>query len=206
MKRHELPQRRPTAVVAGIAASVLALLVSGCGSTPAPTHFHTLMPPASAIAEHSHAVAVIDWRLMPVKIPAQVEQPQWVLRTADGSLLVLEQERWIAPLADEIHAAVVDRLSQTLGPPPTSEAANRWLVRIEIRRFDLVASGEARLTADWSVSREGTAIDCHSTVVSQPASSGYAALARAQQEGVARLADEISAVLKTSSKGQAIAC
>lgn len=206
MKRHDSPRRRPEAIAAAIAGSALALLVVGCGSVPTPTHFHTLMPPAPAIAERGSAVAGIDWQVLPVKIPAQVDQPQWVLRAADGSLVVLEQERWIAPLADEIHAAVVERLSQTLGPPGASEAATRWLVRIDIRRFDLVAGGEARLTADWSVSREGTAINCHSTVVSQPASSGYAALANAQQEGVSKLADAIGAGLKSSSKGQAIVC
>jgi uncharacterized lipoprotein YmbA len=206
MKRNDSPRRHPAAATAATAGLALALLVSGCGSTPAPTHFHTLMPPASASSERSHAGEAIDWQLMPVRLPAQVDRPQWVLRTADGSLVVLEQERWIAPLADEIHAAVIERLTQTLGPPGAVEPAKPWLVRIDIRRFDLVAGGQATLTADWSAARDRTAINCHATVVSQATSSGYTALASAQRKGVSELADAIGAVLKRSDKGQALAC
>ncbi len=206
MKRQHSPRRQPVTTATAISSSALALFILGCGSAPTPTHFHTLIPPASANAERSHAGVVIDWQLLPVKIPAQVDQPQWVLRSADGSLVVLEQERWIAPLADEIHAAVVERLTQTLGPPGTGEAAKPWLVRIDIRRFDLVAGGQATLTADWSAARDGTAINCHATVVSQPTSSGYAALASAQRQGISELADAIGAVLKRSGKGQVLAC
>lgn len=206
MKRNDSPRRHLASATAATAGLALALLVSGCGSAPPPTHFHTLMPPASASAARGHVGEVIDWQLMPVKIPAQVDQPQWVVRAADGSLVVLEQERWIAPLADEIHAAMVERLTQTLGPPTTSEAAKPWLVRIDIRRFDLVAGGQATLTADWSATRDGSAINCHATVVSQPTSLGYTALASAQREGVAELADAIGAVLKRSGKGQTFAC
>ena len=51
---------------------------------------------------------VVD--VLPVSVPPQVDQPQWLVRAPDDSLQMLEQERWAAPLRDEIRSAVAERL------------------------------------------------------------------------------------------------
>lgn len=195
----------PALVAASLAA--LAVLLAGCGSAP-PTHFHTLMPPPSANEQPSVATR-IDWDVLPVVVPMQVDQPQWVVRTADGSLIVLEQERWIAPLGDEIRGAVVERLTKAFGPPQVGSPANgaaTWRIRIDVQRFDLVPNREARLEADWSVRGAGVAVTCHAAVSQQVSEPGYVALARAQQQAVAQLAEAIGAVLKLASKDPQAAC
>lgn len=214
MKTHDSRRRAGRAVrrTAASAATALAFQLSGCASATAPTHFHTLLPPPATAAGAAAAAATLDWRLQPVKIPAQVDQPQWVLRVADGSLVVLEQERWIAPLADEIGAALDERLTKALGPPsaapsdPSTSAGAPWRVGVDVRRFELVADREARLEADWSIRRGESSLNCHSAFVQQPAAAGYPALASAQQRSVARLADAIAAALGAMNKGQAGSC
>ena len=71
-------------------------------------------------------------------VPAQVDQPQFVVRRADDTLAVLEQERWIAPVQDEIRAALIEHLSVRLGPPGAAPRAGArdWRVAIDVQRFD----------------------------------------------------------------------
>lgn len=212
MKAHESLQRANamarTAACCGVTA--LAALLGACGSTNPPTHFHTLMPPATALAVAEPKASRIDWQLRPVKVPAQADQPQWVLRVADGSVVMLEQERWIAPLADEIHAALVDRLTKSLGPPAAGPAAagsaTSWRMTVDVRRFELVADREARLEADWWIRHGDTNVGCHSAFVQQPSAPGYAALAAAQQRAVGQLADAMSAALEELIKARPTGC
>jgi AcrR family transcriptional regulator len=100
---------------AAIGIAVLALL-AGCGSAQ-PPRYHTLMPAPASTARTPAPAGSLAWEVLPVAVPAGVDQPQWVVRTVDGSLAVLEQERWIAPLGEEIRAAVADRLTQDIGTP-----------------------------------------------------------------------------------------
>ncbi len=132
----------------GEGACLLALLLAACSSVP-PTRFHTLMPPLDARAT-APAVNRAPWQLQHVNVPAQVDRPQFVLRSADGSLAVLEQERWIAPLADELGGALTDTLARRLGPASTSDA---WQIAVDVQRFESVPGRLARLEAAWSVRR-----------------------------------------------------
>lgn len=207
MNSNQVPRldRRAAAVY----GTIFAALLAGCGSAAAPTHFHTLMPPPVTPANRAAAGQQLDWQVLPVAVPIQVDQPQWVLRVADGSLVVLEQERWIAPLADEIHAAVVEQLTQTLGPPAPVHAGAQWLVVIEVRRFDLVAGSEARLEATWSIRDDkatGTALSCAVRFSQPPTATGYPPLAAAQRQAVAALGDAIGKALRAAAKGQDAAC
>lgn len=189
------------------AVSILAAILVGCASAPA-TRYYTLMPPPAA-SKSAAATAHIDWELLPVAVPAQVDQPQWVVRTPDGRLAVLEQERWIAPLGEEIRDAVTENLTRAFGPPRTASSAQGaapWRVRIEVRRFDLLPDREARLAADWSVRGEGVDATCHFDLSSPVSGLDYLGLARAQQEAMSQLAGAIGAALGKAGKGQAIAC
>lgn len=208
MKHKASHHRRP--IVTAFAAATLAALsalLTGCGSAP-PTHYHTLLPPPSTNGQATVAMR-LDWDVLPVTVPTQVDQPQWVLRTSDGSLVVLEQERWIAPLSDEIHGAIVQRLTKSFGPPqigPSADDAASWRIRIDVRRFDLMPNREARFEADWSLRWAGGAISCHATVSRPVTGPDYVALARAQQQAVAHLADAIGAAITATRKGSHAAC
>jgi uncharacterized lipoprotein YmbA len=168
------------------------------------------MPAPASTARAPAPAGSLAWEVLPVAVPAGVDQPQWVVRTVDGSLAVLEQERWIAPLGEEIRGAVSDRLTQELGAPAASvEPRKRWRIRIDVHRFDSVPGREARLEATWTLSSEAeaaTALRCRGEFVQTLAASGYVALAKGHQQAVSTLADAIGSELKALSAGQTATC
>lgn len=191
------------------AAAGLVILIGACSSV-SPPRFHTLMPvPASTAAMIAPAGAVA-WEVLPVTIPAQVDQPQWVVSTADGSLAVLEQERWIAPLGEEIRAAVAERLTQHLGTPSAAvEPGKVWRIRIDVQRFDSAPGREVRLEATWTLSTSAApaaVLRCRSDFVQAIGAGGYPALASGHRQDVVRLADTVAEALKALSTGQARTC
>ena len=188
---------------------VLIALLTGCGAAQ-PPRYHSLMPAASTTARPAVAAGSLGWELLPVAVPAGVDQPQWVVRTVDGSLAVLEQERWIAPLGDEVRAAVSDRLTQVVGAPAASAIpGKRWRIHIDVQRFDSAPGREARIEATWTLASdaEGAApLRCRGEFVQPLAASGYLALAKGHQQAAAQLADAIASALKAVAAGQAATC
>ena len=203
-----LPARHARRRGAAIGVTVLALL-AGCGSAQ-PPRYHTLMPAAQSTVRPPAPTGSLAWEVLPVAIPAGVDQPQWVVRTVDGSLAVLEQERWIAPLGEEIRAAVADRLTQEVGTPAVSaESRKRWRIRIDVQRFESAPGREARLEATWTLSSDAdatAALRCRGEFVQPLSAGGYLALATGHQQAVARLADVIGSELKALNAGQTATC
>jgi uncharacterized protein len=207
---HDVAPRSAVAAAGIAVAAVVTLWLTGCSAVP-PTRFHTLMPAPAASASKSAPAGAIAWEVLAVSVPAQVDQPQWVVRTADGGLAVLEQERWIAPLGEEIHAAVTDRLTQVVGASaPSAAPANQWRILIDVQRFESIPGKEARLEAVWTLSAAGApaaALRCRAEFVQSVATgSGYLTLANGHQQGVAQLADAIGVALKARGAGQAAVC
>ena len=193
---------------AALATSLCAVaLLTACSSTP-PPRFHSLLSGAAPLAAPP-APALLAWQLAPVTVPAQVDQPQWVVRRADDTLVVLEQERWIAPLQDELRAALLEQLSQTLGSPGASPGPQRqaWRVAVEVSRFDS-APGRTLLVAQWSVSASGMAapvLRCR-TQLEQAVASGMAAVAQGHRQALQRLAAVVAPALISLDASKPAAC
>jgi uncharacterized lipoprotein YmbA len=147
--------------------------------------------------------------LEPIRIPAQVDQPQWLVRLADESLAILEQERWASPLQDELRQAVLEELGARFGvveAPPG--AASPWRVRLELRRFDSAPGREARIEGSWLLSRADTrsaASRCDWSFV-EAASGGMPALASAHRRAVVRLAAALGESLRQLGRGEGVSC
>lgn len=198
------------AALSALAATLLLALIA-C-SAPAPPRFHSLTPAAADTAPVSKAAAAagaVAWDVLPVSVPPGIDQPQWVVRSTDGSLVVLEQERWIGSLADEIRAAVMARLTQTLGPPAVRPDAT-WQVRIDVLRLETAPGREARIEAVWSLLppalSTAAALRCHGAFVESTGVDGYLALAAAHRRAVVQMSDRIAAGLAAASSGQQAVC
>lgn len=194
----------PRALALGLCA---VALLSACSSTP-PPRFHSLMSGLAPLVELP-AQAVLAWQLAPVTVPAQVDQPQFVVRRADDTLVVLEQERWIAPLQDELRAALAERLSHTLGSPGASPSAGRkdWRVAVEVSRFDS-APGRTLLVLQWSVSARSSAevaLRCQGRY-EQTVAADMAAIAQGHRLAVQRLAAAMAPALLNLDAAKAAAC
>ncbi len=184
------------------------LLLASCSSV-APPRFHTLLPSARAASTPASGAGPA-WQMPPVTIPAQVDQPQFVVRRADDTLAVLEQERWIAPLQDEIRAALVEHLTaqawahRALG---RSQGRKDWRVVIDVSRFDSTP-GRASLVVEWALlagAGESAALRCRSRF-EQPVDAGMAALAAGHRQNLERLGASIALGLTTLDAGQQAGC
>jgi len=147
--------------------------------------------------------------VLPVSVPAQVDHAQWVVRQPDDSLLMLEQDRWAAPLPDELRGAIVDRLGTQWGAVDVRSVAlpatPAWRLRVDVQRFESIPGREARIEGTWSLSsspsssssqRSATPLVCRSALREAVNGSDVAALAAAHRRAVVRLADEIGQRLK----------
>ncbi|MEO8835506.1 MAG: PqiC family protein [Caldimonas sp.] len=214
---HRLPSSRtPSSVrsLAGVLVVMFALVAASCTSVT-PVHVHTLMPaeiaaPGQAAAQSGRAPLTIV--LSPIRLPAQVDRPQWLVRLPDDSLAVLEQDRWASPLRDELREAVLEELavkygvSEARGAAPG--AAPPWRVSIDVRRFDSLPGREARSEGSWLIrgADARTQVARCDWLIREPAPGTLDALAAAHRRAVLRLADAIGAALVRLDRGEAASC
>lgn len=181
-----------------------ALGLSACSSTP--THYYTLIAPAMQ-ASASVAQAPFQFEMQPVLMAVQVDQPPLVVRQGDGSLAILENERWGAPLGDEFHDALTGELERRFGsrdlaglPKQSDEPV--LSIRTDVRRFESVLDHYALIDVVWNLSLRGNGngngngskrqtITC-SSIIRQPAGTGMESLVLAHQKAVSDLADTIA--------------
>lgn len=196
-----------------ILAAALTLALTACASSP--VRFYTLVAPSDGPMKSSDAGGgkPLSFDLAPIRIPAQVDQPQLVVREGDQRLAVLESNRWIAPLGDELHAALAGALVRDLpGEDLTGVAAATPAalhIHVDLRRFDSVPGSRATIEAAWSL-RGGPAagptfLVC-TTTLSEPVGPGYDALVQGHQRVIGRLAEEIAAAARGLSGGGTPAC
>ena len=100
-------------------AGLTTLILAGCAS--APIQYLTLVPPPGGRTANDGGPAA-GVPAVSVTIPSQVDQPQLVIRQADGSMALLESERWIAPLGDELRNALSLSLAHQWQAEPEAEA------------------------------------------------------------------------------------
>jgi uncharacterized protein len=190
---------------------LLAGALAACGSPP-PTHFHSLLatPASTGNATHVAPAAGVRFEVLPVALPAQVDVPQFVVRLSDGSMVVLEHDRWIAPLGDEIRSAVTLRVGQSLADVPLSSnaaSAAVWGVGLEVQRFDSMMGRSVGVQLQWSLQPGGGAavLRCQAHYEEQ-VGAGASALAAGYRAVFERLGDAIGRALSVAAAGGTPAC
>jgi uncharacterized lipoprotein YmbA len=202
-----------TARRSAVAASLL-LVLAACSSTAPPVRLHTLMP-AELVAPNAGqgariGAAPIPIVLEPIRVPAQVDQPQWLVRLGDDSLALLEQERWASALRDELREALLEELAAGYGAVDarSAVAGSGAPVRIavDVRRFESLPGREARSEGSWTLSGAGAPqVHCE-WLIRETAPGPVGALAAAHRRAVARLGAAIGAALVAAKAGQASTC
>lgn len=181
-------------------ATLLLALTLGACSTPPALRLHTLMPdPAPAAGPPGPVITV---QLGPVLVPAQVDQPQWLVRLPDGTLALLDNERWASPLRDELRAALREQLARRWAVATTASPADpavAWRVDVELLRFESIPAQAAWIDARWTLTpprgSAGKAMSC-GAVLREPVAEGSMALVEGHRRAVVRLADRIGRQLR----------
>jgi uncharacterized protein len=180
--------------LACFAAAGLAL----CGCAAQPDRFYTLAtlpetPPVAASGYSTHVV-------LAVSVPPVVDRRQMVIHTAGDQVVILEHERWAAPLSELVsHTLARDierRRPGVLVADRTFDQSNLPSVRIRVDIVTLTArlGGPAALEAHWRiVDAAGRRDEIGGEVFSEPAEGAdYAAIARAFSKDLSALADRLA--------------
>lgn len=186
--------------LSGIAMLATALGLAAC-SSPAPIHYYTLLPPPSAEARTVQVSSPFLIDVLPVGLPEHLDQQPLVVRqsVSGGVVSVLDEERWVGPLGDELRRALSVQLSKRLGTQdvsglPSSADQKVLRIKVQIRRIDAWLNNQVQLEAGWSL---GLAQGSKARLVCQggfteAAQNGYPALVQAQQRVVGALAARIA--------------
>jgi uncharacterized protein len=183
--------------------SIALLCLHGCASTH-PDHFYALEPqPVAAASPRQTFTTAVSLK---VTVPSLVDRNELVLRDGSG-VVVLEHERWAAPLTDQVAIVLgqdieqrrpdllisTRRLSQAGGPQ----------IAISVDIVELSASrGEGvSLEARWRIDRgaDTQAITGREKFKQPAAGRDYAQLARATSGCVAQIADRLIQQLSPSN-------
>lgn len=198
----------PRRLAAGFSTSLLSLGLllglAGCASSP-PVHYYTLIASAASASPAGAPTSAPPFQiaLLPVRVPAQDDQGFLVLRRSDGQVTVLENERWVAPLSDELRGALSAELVRRLGTPDVAGVAKRVdlpvvQIAVDVQRFDTQADGAASIDLVWSARSTATdgdgVLGCHGAA-RVPVGAGYAGLVTAHQRAIAQLAQQMAEAL-----------
>lgn len=180
-------------------ALAAALGLSACSSTA--THYYTLIAPMGSTPPPVSNPAGFQFEMLPVLMAVQVDQPPLVIRQGDGSLAILDAERWGSPLGDEFHDALTGQLERRFGSRdmaglPKDASQPVLSVRTDVRRFESVPDHYALIDVVWTLGQRASdtkrqSLTC-SSVIRESAGVGMENLVLAHQRAIARLADTIA--------------
>ncbi|WLH66150.1 membrane integrity-associated transporter subunit PqiC [Pseudomonas sp. FP2309] len=181
--------------------------MSACNSPAA--HYYTLQDAAPS-APTRLAKPPFQFEMLGVHMPVQVDQPQLVVRQNRGNLVILENDRWSAPLADEFHDALTERLERHLGTRDIAglpKDAQRPVLSLQadVRRFDSLPGQYALVDVVWSLGMRGDSqqrrtLTCAS-LIRETAGIELNSLVIAHQRVIDQLAAEIAITAGAWARG-----
>ncbi|KAA0593004.1 putative lipoprotein YmbA [Azospirillum lipoferum] len=188
-------------------------LPAGCGTSP-PPRYHALSRPDDALPASGQARMLVE--ILPVAVPEALTRSNLVLTDETGQVTVMEAERWLSPIGDELRQILADglwrtaRASDTYQAPVSGSAVTLPLFRLAVRldRFEAVPGRAAMIDASWTLRRlpDGPVQGCR-WAGRQPVDGRDAAAAAAALSAVSRrLADRIGDSLRHVAAGQGLPC
>jgi len=185
------------------AVGVVSLLAACAGSPP--VSYYTLQEAAGSARDSAAPLRLAGDRtvieVLPVSVPAQVDQPQIMLRDAAGAVTPRYSDRWAAPLGDELRSALSNRLTRRLDVADVYQVKPArgqpvWRVQMDVQRFDSILGEAAIIEATWrlrAVNMQAPAMLCRTSVRQDVTGSDVAAGVTAHQRALRTLGDLVAA-------------
>lgn len=196
----KIPTHRAGAIVSLV---ICTLLLCAC-STPT-DHYYTLLGTPTVPPIHD---AAANWNqsitIASVTLPESVDRNELVVRSGANSVAVMETQRWAESLKNAIPRAIADDLSQLFDGATVSvrgdnaSADAKYLVYVDITRFDSVLNEAASIDAIWSVrpAAGGQSKSGKSTLRVPVRGNGFGELVAAHAQALADLSGEIATQIK----------
>ena len=171
----------------------LTCLLVSCASAPIESQYYLLRTDTQTVSrplQPSSELAIGE-----VEIAPYIDQAGLVLQTADGQVRAARYHRWAEPIPAAITSFLTLEISAALGidilPARMSHADSVFGVRIDQLHGN--ADGEAVLVAYWWITHSGELKASYQFSETAPLrEDGYAALATAERELLAMLAERIA--------------
>jgi uncharacterized lipoprotein YmbA len=179
----------------------------GVGCTSAPVRYYTLTPPPDKTSPALETSLQIEVRV--VHIPPQLNRSELMVRTGTTGVTLLENERWVSPLNDEIKDAVRLELRRRLGRKTGLRPDfTKLTLDIDVHHLEAELGRYALLEASWSAtlsaagqrSNVARATTC-TFQTDEKIPTGYAEMVEGYQREIAALADAIVAELTSPASG-----
>jgi uncharacterized protein len=184
-----------------LTATCFLSLLCAC-VTSRPDHFYILSAqPQGASEARTTAATQVSLR---VTLPSLVDRSEMILNTSTNGVIVLEHERWAAPLADLATQTLARdlelRRSDVLVAAQSAGRSGAAAVKVAVDLVQMtVRRGErASIEAHWRISDLRTGADVvGSEIFGAPvAQDGYAAVPQALSECLGLLADRLVAQMR----------
>jgi len=141
--------------------------------------------------------------MLAISLPPVIDRRQMVIATTADQLLVLEHERWAAPLSELVAQTLARDIEQRRADVLVADRGFDQAslmpvkIRVDVVRMSVHEGGQATLEAHWRVvdARRNTDEVGGETLSSPVAGGDYAAVARAFSNDLSSLADRLTAKL-----------
>lgn len=197
---------RPSRLLQLTLASLLALLLGGCGARQPVTYFNlTPIAPERQEAKGGDTAEPLAIGVGPVTLPDSLSRSQIASRLDSQRLRYDDWHRWSSPLADDFAQVLQEDIAAQL-PARTTVALFPWggyfqpthRIVVKVSLFDGALGGEVVLKARWTLTDgagKETIAARHAVITVKAGGEGYEELVTAQSQAVADLSREIVAVL-----------
>ncbi len=131
---------------------VAAVFAGGCATAP-PRFFLLTAPPSTATAPSAVEPTTTTLGVGPIELAGHLARPQ-LLRRGGAELVVDDQQRWGAPLDDQLSRLLVAQLqaqqpqATVLAFPWADDAPPQWRWRLTVDRCEVV-DGDAVFAGQW---------------------------------------------------------
>ena len=180
------------------AALLATLLLVGCTGTAVETQYYLLRQ--QEVVETRELKPSTDFSLGNVAIASYIDQPGLVLELEHGQVRPAQHHEWAEPLHTSVRIFLQRQISAQLGADlfPTAYSPASTTIEIHIDQMHGTSNGEAVLLAYWWTTQNGAIQSTYQYMRTETLEQdGYAALASAQEELLAGLAQNIADTLKT---------
>jgi uncharacterized lipoprotein YmbA len=184
-----------------LTAAVLASVLSAC-ATRQPDHFYILSVQPPGVSE-ARAPAATKATLK-VTLPSLVDRSEMILNTSADGVIVLEHERWAAPLPDLAAQALARDIERRRNDMLVADhSAHRStdtaiMITVDVVQMTVRRGERASIETHWRIRDPRTGKDeAGGEVFSAPlAQDGYAAVAQALSECLGLVADRLAGQLR----------
>jgi uncharacterized protein len=192
--------------------AIASLIGAGMGCTSAPIRYYTLTPPADRAASVGDAGLAVEVRV--THIPQPLQHSELMVRTAVTEMTLLENERWVSPLKEEIKESLRLGLQRRLARSAGSSSVYAKLsLELDVQQLEAQLAQRAWLEVSWRAtlipanpkSTDTRTVTC-TFHAEQEIKGGYDAIVEGYQRDIAALAESIVATLGNLNNATQVAC